>query len=391
MEDPNDFKFRLKILGILTVVLVLFIGRSLKVEYIESWASDNFDSKMPFVVNGYALSIDGKDLGILENKKEAEDILAEIKEPFLESKEKDSKIKEINFLENVKIIGKTTVLFNIKTREEILSLIEKGSKKNEIHIVEPGESLWTIADKYNIALEKLIEDNKKRDPETIYPGDEINLTVFKPLITVETREERAYEENIECNLKIEYDETMYRNESKVRVKGNPGKVQIVEEVLKQDGIEIDRKIIREEILSKPVDRVMVKGKKKRPSATATGSFATPTRGTLSSRYGQRWGRMHKGIDIAAETGTPIKAADGGIITYSGDKGNYGKLVEIDHGNGYITRYGHCSKIYVNNGEKISKDQTIALVGDTGRTTGPHLHFEVIKDGVHQNPSNYLNK
>ncbi|MCB5560109.1 peptidoglycan DD-metalloendopeptidase family protein [Anaerosalibacter bizertensis] len=346
---------------------------------------------MTFLINGYTISIDGKDIGTLKTKEEAEDVLAEVKKPFLAPKEEDSNIKEVNFLQNVKIVEKLSPLSTIKDRKEILSLIQKGTEEIETHIVEPGENYWTIADKYNISVDDLIEANTEKDPENILPGDKINLVVLKPLMTVKTIEETEYEKEIEYDLKVEYDETMYKNEKKVKTKGTPGKSRVVEKIIKHNGVEVDRQIVKEELISKPVDKLIVKGTKQRPLTIATGSFTTPTRGSISSRFGQRWGRMHRGIDIAAKVGTPIKAADGGTVTYSGNRGSYGKLVEINHGNGYVTRYGHCSKIHVNNGQKVSKGQIVALVGNTGRTTGPHLHFEVIKNGVHQNPSNYLSR
>ncbi|MCR2044806.1 peptidoglycan DD-metalloendopeptidase family protein [Anaerosalibacter massiliensis] len=346
---------------------------------------------MNFVTNGYVILIDGKEIGVVERREEAEDILTKCKEHFLHSKENSSDYKEVNFLEDINIVKKIIPLFDIKTSEEILSLIEKGIEEVKVHVVEPGENYWTIANKYNISLDDLIKANDRKDFEIIHPGDEVNIKISKPLLTLETIEEIIYEKEIEYNLDIEYDKNMYKNKTMVKEKGINGKSKIVERVVKHNGIEVDRKIIKEDIISKPVDEIIVKGTKKRPLTVASGNFATPTRGSISSRYGQRWGRMHKGIDIAANVGTPIKAADGGTITYSGYRGNYGKLVEIDHGNGYITRYGHCSELNVNNGDKVSKGQTIALVGNTGRTTGPHLHFEVIKNGVHQNPSDYLNK
>lgn len=99
--------------------------------------------------------------------------------------------------------------------------------------------------------------------------------------------------------------------------------------------------------------------------------------------------MHRGLDIANSLGSSINAADGGTVIFSGYKGTYGYLVEIDHGNGYKTRYAHCSKLLVNKGDKVYKGQKIANVGNTGRSTGPHLHLEVLKSGVHQNPINYV--
>jgi len=90
-------------------------------------------------------------------------------------------------------------------------------------------------------------------------------------------------------------------------------------------------------------------------------------------------------------GTPIKASDGGVVTFAGYKGSYGYMVEIDHGSGFKTRYAHCSKLYVKKGQRVHKDYTIAAVGNTGRSTGPHVHFEVLKYGKNKNPYGYIGK
>ncbi len=100
---------------------------------------------------------------------------------------------------------------------------------------------------------------------------------------------------------------------------------------------------------------------------------------------------HEGIDFAAPVGTPILAAAGGIVITSERDAAYGLMVEIDHGKGLITRYGHASRLHVKPGEVVKRGQRIADVGATGRATGPHLHFEVRQDGVAQNPSRFLSK
>lgn len=125
-----------------------------------------------------------------------------------------------------------------------------------------------------------------------------------------------------------------------------------------------------------------------PSGAPKGSgrFAWPTRGYLSSTFG----RGHTGIDIANGTGTAIVAADDGYVRQAGrDSGGYGNMVVIDHGNGYVTRYAHLNSILVNAGDSVKKNQKIGTMGTTGRTTGPHLHFEVLKGGTYQNPLSYL--
>ena len=118
------------------------------------------------------------------------------------------------------------------------------------------------------------------------------------------------------------------------------------------------------------------GKSKLESQT----FLWPTQGVFTSGYGWRWGRMHKGIDIANNVGTPIFAAKDGVVVYSGWMSGYGYLVEMNHGDGTTTRYGHNSRLLVRKGQIVPQGQTISLMGSTGRSTGPHLHFEIRSAG-----------
>lgn len=119
-------------------------------------------------------------------------------------------------------------------------------------------------------------------------------------------------------------------------------------------------------------------------------------GLLSSKYGKRinpfTGRQehHKGIDITSKEGTSILAVADGVVTWSGVRAGYGKLVEINHGNGYVTRYGHNKQQLVKAGDTVRKGETIALMGSTGRSTGPHVHIEVMHNGKQVNPERYLN-
>lgn len=126
-------------------------------------------------------------------------------------------------------------------------------------------------------------------------------------------------------------------------------------------------------------------------AGASGGFNKPlARLTLSSPFGKRWGRMHEGADFSATQGSPIFSAQAGKVKFSGRKGGYGLLVIVDHGNGVETRYGHCSSLLVKKGDTVSNGQRIGLVGSTGHSTGPHLHFEVREHGHAKNPFAYIN-
>ena len=124
----------------------------------------------------------------------------------------------------------------------------------------------------------------------------------------------------------------------------------------------------------------------------TGVLGYPgSRGVITSEFGVwRSYRRHTGIDIGLDVGSSIKAADGGVVTFAGYNSSYGKYIIIDHGGNMTTLYAHNSKLTVGKGEKVYKGQLIALSGNTGYSTGPHLHFEVRINGVPKNPRNYVN-
>lgn len=121
------------------------------------------------------------------------------------------------------------------------------------------------------------------------------------------------------------------------------------------------------------------------------------RGWMSSRYGYRndpfSGKLawHDGVDFAGKDGSDISAVAAGVVTWAGSRYGYGELVEINHGNGYITRYAHCSEILVQVGDVVKKSDVVALMGSTGRSTGPHVHFEVLLNGKSVDPAKYINR
>ncbi len=126
----------------------------------------------------------------------------------------------------------------------------------------------------------------------------------------------------------------------------------------------------------PEDRLPTNG-----TGITTLGYSWPAIGTLTSRFGRRWGRMHKGIDIAGPIGTPINAAADGIVIAAGwNSGGYGNLVEIRHGDGTTTRYGHNSRLSVSIGQTVRQGQQVAQMGSTGHSTGSHLHFEIRPSG-----------
>lgn len=349
-------------------------------------------SQLKFEVWGYSLQVNGKDIGTVKSKDMANKVLNKIKEPYIELvKKKNGKVEEVKIVEDVKIVKEKVPVSQIKEYDKVLAILQRGTDEEKIHEVKKGESFWSIAHKYNITVDDLIAANLGKDSELIQPGDKLNLIVPKPYLTVATVEEKTLTEKIEYEVKYEDVNYLYKDETRIKRAGKYGEREVLAKVKKQNGIEVAREVISETIKSQPVAQIVLKGTKAIPAVKGTGVFMSPTRGKLTSRFGSRWGKFHEGVDLASRTGTPIKAADGGTVTFAGWRGAYGYMVQIDHGGGFITRYAHCSKIYVKKGEKVYKDKTIAAVGNTGRSTGPHVHFEVRKYGTPKNPLSYIGK
>nr|WP_308129096.1 M23 family metallopeptidase [Actinoplanes polyasparticus] len=132
-------------------------------------------------------------------------------------------------------------------------------------------------------------------------------------------------------------------------------------------------------------RPIAPAKAKAKTQAATTGWVNPNpSGRVTSCYGQRWGRLHAGVDIAGPHGSPILAAGGGVVVRAGDAQGYGLAVLIDHGNGYLTHYGHMSAVAVHEGQRVEAGEQIGDEGSTGHSTGPHLHFEV-HQGLYKNP------
>ncbi len=133
----------------------------------------------------------------------------------------------------------------------------------------------------------------------------------------------------------------------------------------------------------------------RQSLLSATPYIKPARGPIGSRFGYRIDpingkqKMHAGVDIVAGPGTPVRAPADGVVSFAGWDEQFGKLVSIDHGYGVLTRYAHNSQIYVQVGQKVSKFDVISATGNTGRSTGPHLHYEVRVNGIPVNPMNYI--
>lgn len=344
---------------------------------------------------GYRFVVDGEPLFAMRDKDKLESLLEEYKQQYLKHIDKSAKIKSIEFKQDVEIkktLVKPAEFVDVEAAKEIVYAKEQEATVIEVN---EGDNLWLIARRYDMTVDELERLNPDIDPERIYPGDKLVISPFNPKLDVVIRMENTIIEPIPFETKYQKDNDLYLRQ-KITVKpGVPGKKRVTYDIALVNGLEASINIVNEEVLEEPVTRIVKVGTKRTVSRGGSRNYGVVQGTRVSSSYGWRThpitGRrsFHDGIDIAARYGTGVYAYAEGKVTFAGWNGGYGKVIFIDHGNGLQTRYAHLSKIYVSVGERVDTGEKIGAVGSTGRSTGPHLHFEVRQNGSTRNPWNYL--
>jgi len=339
------------------------------------------------------ISISGKPDLYLRSESEAQQALAEIKRHYLPTDLTGVVIERAEFAEEVSIRAGTGPVKSIRTAKSAVEAMVKGLDRIVQHSVQKGESLWTIARDNNLTVAQLLEMNPQQKGEMLKPGQALNLVKAEPLVTVLVTLTATVEERIPYRTVYEADDSLWRGQQKVQRDGIPGSRQVTYRISKANGTETARDVISETVLSEPVSRIVLAGTKMMVASRDSGGngiLGWPTRGKINSPYGKKRGRkIHSGTDIDGEIGDPIFASGDGVVLEAGWKGRYGKCILLDHGRGLTTLYGHLSQINVVVGQQVSRGDIIGLLGTTGNSTGPHLHFEVRLNGEFQNPMKYL--
>lgn len=274
--------------------------------------------------------------------------------------------------------------------DELITVLLEGTLEQDIYEVKEGDVLGTIASDHDLSSDELLAINEGMDEDSVLQiGQEINVTVPVPYLNVRVEMVTKSEQAISHRTVTEEDEEMWKGESTVRQSGSDGKKKVEEKVIYENGQARDRDIISEEIIQEAEDRIVVHGTKT-SSSRGTGELIWPASGGyVSSTFGMRNGRMHNGIDIARPSSYEIYAADNGVVSSAGWENGYGYTVRINHNNGMETVYAHLRDIHVSAGQTVGQGRQIGVMGTTGRSTGIHLHFEVLQGGSPQNPMNYL--
>ena len=234
--------------------------------------------------------------------------------------------------------------------------------------------------------------------ELVQIGQKLIIQQAQPYLRVQSVRTVEYTEEVLYTTERVLDAQQYTSYSKVKRQGKAGEKIVVAQVVEMDGVEQSRTILSETVTVEPVNKILVVGTKKYNAnivagdGIATGKFIWPIPACklVSTKFGS--GR-HKGVDITGGAmNQSVIASDGGQIVEintSGYGGGYGKYVIIDHGGGYRTMYAHLNEVAVIEGQQVTQGQEIGLAGNTGRSTGPHLHFEIRLNGVPVDPLSYI--
>ncbi len=349
----------------------------------------------PFI-KGYGIQIGEKLVVSLASEHDVESTLTKFKEYYAKPSDKNL-IESVEITENISAVPVEIHPSKVATVDQAFDILLKGEIAEVKYTVEKNDSWWLIARKNDMTVKELLASNPEFNEDSIIqPGQVVNLVKAEPYLTVVAKGTKLVNEVIPFDVVTKTDSKLAAGKSVVTKAGKDGEKVVTYNYVEKNGTAVEKQVVKEEVIAEPVQQVVAKGPiptrvtigTSRGSGSISG-LVWPLSGRITSYYGYRSGGFHTGIDIDGSTGQPYVAAAGGTVVSAGWDGGYGYAIVVDHGNGVATRYAHSSKLNVKVGQEVSRGQTIGLVGSTGRSTGSHLHFEVIINGSHGNPLNYL--
>lgn len=336
------------------------------------------------IMDGYVLTVGGQEIGAGASEADLQAQLDRVAAQY-----RSESTVDYGFVEDVAIAPRQMASNTRFDMDGIFSALTANSVEQAVYVVEKGDTFSGIAKRLGITIDKLAELNPDVVIDKIWIGDELVVQQAVPALSVWTLDNVTYEQAVESPIEYVDTDEMYQGETKVVQQGEDGVAQVNAEVRYVNGYQTEQTVLSTTVVQEPTTTRILRGTLVKPKTASTGSYKWPVSGRITSRYGYRHGEFHTGLDVAVPTGTTVKASDGGTVTYAGRRGNYGNLVIITHDNGAQTYYAHNSSLLVSVGDKVYQGQAIAKSGSTGRSTGPHCHFEIRINGQTQNPLNYL--
>lgn len=368
--------------------------------------TDSIMEIIPELEHVYTLTVDGALVGAAESAEVIQEALALVTEHYT-----TPETLSVTFDSQVNLRYEyLPAQQGVSSAQELAALLLAETPRTFPYTVQEGDTLEVLLERFSMTQERLQELNPETDlsPNPLAMGFEdvaeevdaddlaqvmasqfgtpleagLLLTVEQscPLLVVSTVEEQTLTRTTTPSLETQADPTMFTGEQRIIQEGQTGEDQVLARVVKRCGVTIASTDLNTVTLTEATPLIVGTGTQPKPELPEGCLFLWPVQGPITSDYGYRFifgeTNFHRGIDIAAPSGTAINAAAEGVVTFSGVRGTYGNLVVVTHADGFQTYYAHCSKLLVSVGDTVTQGQPVAAVGSTGRSTGPHLHFEV---------------
>lgn len=380
-----SFLLNQKMVHLIVVLLTFFVAFSNFVANTKASVSERVrGTVLASIVQGEFGDLDQDYL--IEETLDEESLMAPINQSYLEDglavvkNQPKAVIDSTEELADSGSVGALTQDSSAITKPEIASTKKANQSRKEIikYTVEEGDTISTIAANFGISVNTILWENDLNAHSVIRPGQSLEiLPISGVAYTVKSGDTLGAISN-----KYDIDEDKILAYNKM---SNANQLKAGEKLIIPGGTKSSYSSVQKTSYS-GVSAITSIVKSPSAKPVAGNKMNWPTQGARITQY-YSW--RHQGLDIANKTGTPLYAADAGTIEFVGWSNGYGNNIIINHGGGKKTRYAHLSKFYVKRGQSVSKGETIGAMGSTGWSTGPHLHFEVIINGVKYNPLNYI--
>ena len=351
---------------------------------------EDLSEEIGLVTPAYCLYVDGERIGATPYAGALEELMKQMKDAAT-----TEDTISCDFAEDVEVRQEYVSTDEIMNLGYLAETLYSTKTAEVTYEVKKGDTWSQIAEAHGLTSKELLALNPGYSIDKLQIGEVLTLSASVPYLTMTVVQRERYVEDVMYDIEYTDSSNLYKGDYKVTSSGQYGAADVLATVTYVNGEETERTVLSSVTLKEPVTEQRLRGTKERPTWHPTGRFRWPVSGRVTSYFGGRkspggiGSTNHKGIDIAAPRGTAVVAADGGTVVYAGWMSGYGYLVQINHGNGYVTYYGHNSSLTVSVGQHVYKGQQIARVGSTGNSTGNHCHFEVRYNGVARNPLNYL--
>lgn len=345
-------------------------------------------------VNGGVVLIDGVETVKLASKESAQSAVDTLISNLSSEKSAAETFKDMQIEQDIEVEERIIEIDSVQTVSSAVNYMQSLSASVD------AESLGAESNSEEAASTEPTDPNAVSEPSDntnnimtalTFRQNSIGAssTTSKPVLTIKTVKEIVFTEDVPYDINYTTSAALYIGTTEVTSKGVNGTKKVTALVSYVNGEEESRVVLNEEVIVKPVSEVIAQGTKDLPPAVSTGTFVMPTSGQITTIYGSSSHAGGCAIDIANGTGTNIYASDSGVVTRASAYTTYGNCIVINHGNGYSTLYAHLSKFKVQVGDQVQQGQAIGLMGSTGYSTGPHLHFEIRYNNVRQKIERYF--